>query len=158
MSLLSRLREFHGVLVHLDRSQSPQLPMARQVSVYDRPLNRLGQFYLKHWSLTLISIEFLLNIYFLHHGPLHPIDYPTYLVQARQIRLGERDYAKIYGPTGPLVYPGGHVAIFSMFERLFGVRGDPDWPGYLPAQLIFLGLQLVHTCVGFFERTIPLTS
>jgi ALG3 protein len=114
-------------------------------------VNRLRQYYIKHWSLILLSIEVVLNFYFLHHGPLHPIDYPTYLVQARQIRLGERDYPKIYGPTGPLVYPGGHVIIFSAFESLFGIKGDPDWPGSLPAQFIFLVLQLMQTYVHSFE-------
>jgi alpha-1,3-mannosyltransferase len=104
-------------------------------------------FYLKHWSAILLCIELVLNLYFLHHGPLHPIDYPTYLIQARQIRQGEKDYANVIGPTGPLVYPGGHVIIFSLFERLFGVKGDADWAGYLPAQWIFLVLQLVHTYV-----------
>src|SRR5579859_4405706 len=107
-------------------------------------------FYFRHWSAILLCIEFALNLYFLHHGPLHPIDYPTYLVQVRQIRLGETDYAKVSGPTGPLVYPGGHVIIFSLFERMFGVKGDAGWPGYLPAQWIFLVLQLVHTYVSPF--------
>src|SRR5438552_3034196 len=110
-------------------------PLRQQTIVHSA-----GQFYLKYWSPILLFAEFLLNLYFLHHGPLHPIDYPTYLVQARQFRLGERDYAKIHGPTGPLVYPGGHVIIFSMFERLFGIKGDTDWPGYWPAQRIFLAL------------------
>jgi hypothetical protein len=110
-------------------------------------------FYFRHWSAILLCIEFALNVYFLHHGPLHPIDYPTYLIQARQIRQGETDYAKVAGPTGPLVYPGGHVIIFSLFERVFGIKGEENWGGYLPAQWTFLLLQLVHT----FVRTPPST-
>jgi len=138
----------------LDRPRTPPFPKSSvprsqprdQQLVLSVPL-----FYLKHWSSILLVLEFLLNLYFLHHGPLHPIDYPTYLVQARQFRLGERDYARISGPTGPLVYPGGHVIIFSLFERLFGIKGDVNWSGYLPAQWIFLILQLVHTWVYSFE-------
>jgi hypothetical protein len=143
-----QLQRFQADIMALDRPQTPSKiqppqPAHRRTS----GVNRIVDFYFKYWSPVLLSLEFLLNLYFLHHGPLHPIDYPTYLVQARQIRLGERDYAKITGPTGPLVYPGGHVFIFTIFERAFGIKGDLDWNGYLPAQLIFLGLQLVHTYV-----------
>jgi ALG3 protein len=109
--------------------------------------NSVVQFYRTHWSAILLVVELFLNLYFLHHGPLHPIDYPTYLIQARQIRRGERDYARIYGPTGPLVYPGGHVVIFRLLEKAFGIKGDDDWQGYLPVQWIFLCLQLLHTWV-----------
>jgi hypothetical protein len=130
----------------LDHPQASPLPSSSRQSA---PLSTgaLGRFYYKHWSAILLVLELLLDLYFLHHGPLHPIDYPTYLVQTRQIRLGERDYAQIYGPTGPLVYPGGHVIIFRQLERLFGIKGDPDWPGYRPVQWIFLALQLGHTFV-----------
>jgi ALG3 protein len=139
------LANLHKTLMALDRPRSPTSPPHRS-----QP-HQVLDFYLRHWSPILLCLEFLLDLFFLQHGPLHPIDYPTYLVQARQIRLGERDYAKIQGPTGPLVYPGGHVLIFSVFERLFGIKGDSNWTGYLPAQWIFLVLQLVHTYVRFVE-------
>src|SRR6202161_4479918 len=117
----SQLRHLQNTLSALGRPETPpsrsKSPPRRNYS-FTRPrrpplITLVGQFYLKHWSPILLTIELLLNLYFLHHGPLHPIDYPTYLVQARQFREGERDYANIYGPTGPLVYPGGHVIIFS---------------------------------------------
>jgi alpha-1,3-mannosyltransferase len=134
----------------LNEAPTPLTPSTTQLSGShspDQAVIVIQKFYFKNWSSILLCLEFLLDVYFLHHGPLHPIDYPTYLLQARQIRFGERDYAKIYGPTGPLVYPGGHVIIFSFFEKLFGIKGDSNWPGYLPAQWIFLALQLGHTYV-----------
>ena len=134
----------------LDRPPTPaQFDAPNDISQrkHLRSTNTLVDFYFKHWSAILLTLELILNLYFIYHGPLHPIDYPTYLIQARQIRLGERDYAKIHGPTGPLVYPGGHVVIFGLFERLFGIKGDVDWDGYLPAQWIFLILQLLQTYV-----------
>ena len=144
-NLLRQLRDPYCTLMAFDRPPSPTVhPMSLPPYQGGHGVLRI---YLKHWSAILLLLEVLLNLYFLHHGPLHPIDYPTYLVQARQIRLGERDYLKIWGPTGPLVYPGGHVVIFSIFERLFGVKGDPNWRGYLPAQWIFLVLQLMNTYV-----------
>lgn len=134
-----------------NQGSAPLIPSATQLSGShppDRALIVIRKFYFKNWSSILLCLEILLDLYFLRHGPLHPIDYPTYLVQTRQIRFGERDYAKVYGPTGPLVYPGGHVIIFSFFERLFGIKGDVNWPGYLPAQWIFVALQLGHTYVS----------
>ena len=143
-SLLGRLWTVHTTIMALDRPSTPfSAPGRRRFHSQFSILN----FYFRHWSAILLCIEFALNIYFLHHGPLHPIDYPTYLIQARQIRQGENDYAKIIGPTGPLVYPGGHVIIFSLFERAFGIKGDENWGGYLPAQWTFLLLQLAHTFV-----------
>jgi len=146
-NLSNRAQNLHTSLMARDRHQTPLSPNS-SVRYHSRsPVHSLSQFYLKHWSAVLLSIEFLLNLYFLHHGPLHPIDYPTYLIQARQFRFGERDYAKISGPTGPLVYPGGHVLIFTIFEKSFGIKGDADWSGYLPARWIFLILQLIQTFV-----------
>jgi ALG3 protein len=146
-SLLGRLHNLQTTIMALDRPSTPTTP-ARPARLYSH-LSAVD-FYFRHWSAILLCIELVLNLYFLHHGPLHPIDYPTYLIQARQIRLGEKNYAKVSGPTGPLVYPGSHVIIFSLFERLFGVKGDPGWGGYLPAQWTFLVLQLVHTYVLFY--------
>ena len=145
--ITNRLSNLHKTLMPLDRPQSPPLPSSSRQSP-PSSTGALGTFYYKHWSVILLILELFLDLYFLHHGPLHPIDYPTYLVQARQVRLGERDYAKIHGPTGPLVYPGGHVIIFRVFERLFGIKGDADWSGYRSAQWIFLALQLGHTFVN----------
>jgi len=155
--MAAQIRHLQSTLAALDRPKTPP-PFPKSSARKSYPSSRLrrpplltlvGQFYLKHWSPILLTIEFLLDVYFLHHGPLHPIDYPTYLIQARQFRQGERDYMNIWGPTGPLVYPGGHVIIFSTFERLFGIKGDADWPGYLPVQWIFLISQLIHTFVIF---------
>lgn len=154
LDLPNRVQSLHHTLMALERPQTPPFPKSSVPQSQPRLQQRvpaIAQFYFKHWSSILLVLELLLNLYFLHHGPLHPIDYPTYLVQARQFRLGERDYAEIYGPTGPLVYPGGHVIIFSVFERLFGIKGDVDWSGYLAAQWIFLILQLIHTWVSPFE-------
>lgn len=39
------------------------------------------------------------------------IDWETYMIQASLYIKGIRDYSLISGPTGPLVYPAGHVHI-----------------------------------------------
>ncbi|KAI0957395.1 hypothetical protein AcW1_005800 [Taiwanofungus camphoratus] len=39
------------------------------------------------------------------------IDWETYIVQLELYLKGERDYALITGPTGPVVYPAGHLYV-----------------------------------------------
>jgi alpha-1,3-mannosyltransferase len=56
--------------------------------------------------------------------------------QVALILQGERDYALVAGDTGPLVYPAGHVWVFSALSALTAERVSR-------AQLVFLGLYLV---------------
>ena len=57
--------------------------------------------------------------------------------QVGQFLDGERDYTLIKGGTGPLVYPGAHVYIYSALHYLTG--GGED---IFLAQIIFAGLYL----------------
>jgi hypothetical protein len=41
------------------------------------------------------------------------IDWTTYTQQVSLFLSGERDYSNLKGDTGPLVYPAGHVYIYS---------------------------------------------
>lgn len=46
------------------------------------------------------------------------IDWSTYMQQVSLVLSGERDYTAIKGSTGPLVYPAGHVYIYSLLHGL----------------------------------------
>lgn len=59
---------------------------------------------------------------------------------------GQRNYTLVHGGTGPLVYPAGHVAIFSVLWAVTEKGTD-----FFKAQYIFLGLYiLTHAIVLLF--------
>jgi len=62
---------------------------------------------------------------------------------------GQKDYTKIAGATGPLVYPAGHVYIYSVLYWLT-VRGKE----VERAQWVFWGLYLLTlgVVVGVYRR------
>jgi alpha-1,3-mannosyltransferase len=59
---------------------------------------------------------------------------------------GERDYTKISGSTGPLVYPGAHVWIYKQLYRFTDEGRDVQRAQYVFA-LVYLGaLALALQC------------
>ncbi|MCJ1472294.1 dolichyl-P-Man:Man(5)GlcNAc(2)-PP-dolichol alpha-1,3-mannosyltransferase [Lambiella insularis] len=67
--------------------------------------------------------------------PYTEIDYTTYMAQVSLYLKGERDYTRIEGPTGPLVYPAAHVYIYSVLHWL-----TDGGKNILLAQMLFGGL------------------
>lgn len=59
---------------------------------------------------------------------------------------GERDYTKIVGDTGPLVYPGAHVWIYTQLYRLTHQGADVQRAQYIFALLYLATLALVFQC------------
>ncbi|KAJ4403002.1 dolichyl-P-Man:Man(5)GlcNAc(2)-PP-dolichol alpha-1,3-mannosyltransferase [Neurospora sp. IMI 360204] len=70
--------------------------------------------------------------------PYTEIDWTAYMEQVSQILSGERDYTKIRGGTGPLVYPAAHVYIYTGLYYL-----TDEGRNILPAQKLFAGLYMV---------------
>lgn len=64
------------------------------------------------------------------------------MVQIRLFLDGERQYSKITGPTGPLVYPALHVYIYTALYHL-----TDEGTNILRAQVIFAGLYLTTLTV-----------
>ncbi|KAH6632389.1 glycosyltransferase family 58 protein [Chaetomium tenue] len=69
--------------------------------------------------------------------PYTEIDWTAYMEQISQIVSGERDYTRIRGGTGPLVYPAAHVYIYAGLYRLTGEGAD-----ILLAQQLFAGVYM----------------
>lgn len=72
------------------------------------------------------------------------IDWTTYMQQVECFLNGTRDYTKITGDTGPIVYPSGHLLIYS---TLFYVTNSGK--NILFAQYIFIGLYLLNLLLVF---------
>ena len=59
---------------------------------------------------------------------------------------GERDYKKIVGGRGPLVYPGDHVWIYKQLYRLTDQGRDIQRAQYIFALVYLLTLGIVIQC------------
>ncbi|ODV89292.1 glycosyltransferase family 58 protein [Tortispora caseinolytica NRRL Y-17796] len=102
--------------------------------------------YVKLWAALWLCIDLALSVIIIKKVPYTEIDWETYMVQAELVVNGERNYLKITGPTGPMVYPAGHAWIFAFLYELTNKGSD-----LIRAQYIFLGIymacQTVSMCV-----------
>nr|CAB3504419.1 unnamed protein product [Digitaria exilis] len=69
--------------------------------------------------------------------PYTKIDWDAYMSQVDAFLEGERDYTKIEGDTGPLVYPAGFLYVYSGIKFLTGGQ-------VFPAQILFGVLYIVN--------------
>ena len=67
-------------------------------------VKRLYSWICDYWQPLFLFGELFLDLIFIWNGPYHAIDYSAYLDQIRMISLGERDYKKIFGGTGPVKF------------------------------------------------------
>ena len=93
-------------------------------------------------STVVICLEIVLGIGIIYKIPYTEIDWVAYMQQVEIFLGGERDYSKIIGQTGPLVYPAGHVYLFTI---LYYVTGHGS--NILFAQIIFLAIYLLQIFV-----------
>lgn len=70
------------------------------------------------------------------------IDWTTYMQQVEIFLAGERDYLLIKGSTGPIVYPAGHLYLYSALYWITDRGRD-----ILTAQVIFASLYLATVAV-----------
>ncbi|KAJ4289520.1 dolichyl-P-Man:Man(5)GlcNAc(2)-PP-dolichol alpha-1,3-mannosyltransferase [Collariella sp. IMI 366227] len=98
----------------------------------------------------LFLLDALLTTIIIQRVPYTEIDWRAYMQQISQFLSGERDYTKIRGGTGPLVYPAAHVWIYTGLYKL--TDGGRDIP---LAQYVFGGVYLVALGVvmGCYWRT-----
>ncbi|KAL8731642.1 MAG: hypothetical protein Q9166_003330 [cf. Caloplaca sp. 2 TL-2023] len=69
-------------------------------------------------SPLLLGAEACFCAFIILKIPYTEIDWKAYMEQVSQYLDGERDYTLIKGGTGPLVYPAGHVFLYSILHKL----------------------------------------
>ncbi|BEI82001.1 hypothetical protein CcaverHIS002_0211610 [Cutaneotrichosporon cavernicola] len=110
------------------------------------------------WPLAVLLTAFnlVLGVAIILRVPYTKIDWPAYMQQVDMFLSGERDYSKIEGETGPLVYPALHLYIYTALHQLLPV------PRERAAQYIWLAVEqgtLVLTATVYYlagrDRHIP---
>ena len=106
--------------------------------------------------LALLAVDAVLSTLILNKVAYTEIDWRAYMQQVAIYRSGERDYNKIRGDTGPLVYGAGHVYIYDFLYKLTG-SGKDIWTGQcIFAGTYLLALGLVMACYSRAKVRSPL--
>ncbi|KAI5474876.1 hypothetical protein MNV49_002320 [Pseudohyphozyma bogoriensis] len=118
-------------------------PVGSALAVFTRP-----EFY-NFVAGALILGEVVLCSAIILKVPYTEIDWTTYHQQVSLFLSGERDYSKIQGDTGPLVYPAGFLWVYSALNTL--TEGGKD---IKLAQWWFAGLYVATQAMVFkiFKR------
>lgn len=74
------------------------------------------------------------------------IDWTAYMEQVSQYIAGELDYTKLYGGTGPLVYPAAHVYIYEILYKITDQGRDVPFAQMLFGVLYLLTLGIAMAC------------
>lgn len=98
---------------------------------------------------TLLLAELALGAVIIRKVPYTEIDWIAYMEEVDFWLDGEYDYRKIYGNTGPLVYPAGFLYLFGFLQWLTGRE-------IMNAQIIFLGFYVAIQAVVMTLYTIVL--
>ncbi|XP_058076111.1 dol-P-Man:Man(5)GlcNAc(2)-PP-Dol alpha-1,3-mannosyltransferase isoform X2 [Magnolia sinica] len=81
------------------------------------------------FASTLLVLDALLISLIIAYVPYTKIDWDAYMSQVSGFLEGERDYGKLKGDTGPLVYPAGFLYVYSAIQF---VTGGEVYPAQLP--------------------------
>ncbi|KAM7211802.1 fad dependent oxidoreductase [Rhypophila decipiens] len=102
---------------------------------------------------ALLLVDTLLCALVIWKVPYTEIDWKAYMEQISQYVSGERDYTKIYGGTGPLVYPAFHVYIYTALYYLTDHGTDTFLAQQLFAVLYLTTLSVVVLC--YWQANVP---
>lgn len=112
------------------KPQTPKFRLMLKLRQLARKSPELFKEFIHSWRLIkfLLFVELLINLFVIKYVRYTEIDWSTYMHQIKLIfnptpskSLIENfnfNYTQIDGPTGPLVYPAGHVYIFYIFKLL----------------------------------------
>ncbi|KAK4492587.1 hypothetical protein RD792_003404 [Penstemon davidsonii] len=89
------------------------------------------------FACAVLFADAVLVFLIITYIPYTKIDWDAYMSQVSGFLGGERDYSKLEGDTGPLVYPAGFLYIYSAIQYVTG--GE-----VYPAQILFGVLYVVN--------------
>lgn len=92
---------------------------------------------------VLVVFDIILSMVILKLIPYTEIDWIAYMQEVGGFIAGERDYTKLRGDTGPLVYPAGFVYIYSV---LFWVTDNGK--NIFLAQCLFAALYIITNIIS----------
>ena len=91
---------------------------------------------MERFTKLLILAEIGVCILLILFEPTYVFDWDAYMEEvAGVVRHGELDYSKLHGDTGPLVYPGGFVWLFSFFYYLTWWDEEKFTTEYIPKNI-----------------------
>jgi len=100
--------------------------------------------------LALVAFELALCGVIVAKVPYTEIDWIAYMEEVHGYARGERNYAKLAGGTGPLVYPAGFVYVYrALYALVGGLERGVSPSGVRTAQLAFALVYAVNQSVVF---------
>ncbi|VFQ73910.1 unnamed protein product [Cuscuta campestris] len=88
-------------------------------------------------AVALVLVESIIVALIIAYVPYTKIDWDAYMSQVSGFLGGERDYEKLRGDTGPLVYPAGFLYLYSAIQYVTGGQ-------VFPAQILFGFLYILN--------------
>ncbi|KAK6120218.1 hypothetical protein DH2020_046124 [Rehmannia glutinosa] len=77
------------------------------------------------FAFAVLLADAILTSLIISYVPYTKIDWDAYMSQVTGFLGGERDYSKLEGDTGPLVYPAGFLYIYSAIQYVTGGQVFP---------------------------------
>jgi len=94
-------------------------------------------------AIGILAAEFLLNIFVIWRVKYTEIDWVAYMQECEGFLNGTLDYSRLKGDTGPLVYPGGFVYIYSILYFITSRGTNIKLAQYIFAFIYLLQMALV---------------
>ena len=109
----------------------------------------------KSFLFCLLICEVILTLAIIEYVPYTEIDWEAYMQEVTMWQNGERDYEKIRGGTGPLVYPAGFLYVYGAFKWIAGGDGsDIRLVQHIFCVLYIVNLSLVLNIYTIAARSI----
>ncbi|KAK9818783.1 hypothetical protein WJX74_007620 [Apatococcus lobatus] len=104
-------------------------------------------------ALLCLAAEALLSSLIVARIPYTEIDWVAYMEQVEGMLQGERDFSKLRGSTGPLVYPAGFLLVYRALHWL--TNGGDVKQGQICFMFIYLANQVVVLWLYVRSRAVP---